>query len=248
MIPPIIHYVWVGPGRIPEAQQRYIAQWQAFHPAFSIRRWNESNSDLSSPYIAKALANRKWANASNLIRYHALYEHGGIYLDTDLQVIRPLDPLLAEDCFFGFQREADHADLVNNAIIGVRPRHWFIKKLIDRLTGTFDGTEKASLSAPTLLTQLLLEEGLVPRDTGEIQAVKGIRVFPREYFYPYDWEQHPSEMNITPRTYSIHHWTLSWDVPPERYFMQAVGELPGLFAKAVRWRAARLMSLGQPKS
>ena len=216
MIPKIIHYCWFGGGAIPEEYEEYIAGWETMHPGWEIKQWNEQNSPMDLPYIINALENSKWANVSNLVRFYALYNYGGIYLDTDIKVIKSLDTFLSESCFLGFETEKDGDGnfWVNNAVCGATKKHAFVKYCFKAIQEQYDGTEAANLSAPVIVTKILKEKwGL--KEYG-YQKLGDLQLFPLEFFYPikgfesYKTKKVTAETNIDSNTYTIHAWGRSW--------------------------------------
>lgn len=207
-IPKIIHYVWVG-GAISPEDKKYILGWRKLNKEYKFIFWDESNIDFTEPYIKKAYEERKWANVSNLVRLEAVYKYGGIYLDTDVELIKSLDILLNNKCFFGFQISKKIEDWVNNAVFGAVKKHWFIKDCIDRLKSEYDGLEQANYSSPRLITDVLIKNGL-NEYSKRGAMVKDVMVYPVEWFYPYDWEHEYDEKFIKSETMAIHHWRMRW--------------------------------------
>ena len=104
MIPKIIHYCWFGGNELPEESKRYIESWKRYCPDYQIIKWSEENFDVNSvPYTKEAYEEKKWAFITDYVRLKVLYESGGIYMDTDVEVIKPLDDLLTEPGFSGFE-------------------------------------------------------------------------------------------------------------------------------------------------
>ena len=208
MIEKKIHYCWFGPKKKPILVNRCIDSWKRFCPDWEIMVWNEDNTDMNLSYIEQAYNNRNFANVSNLVRLKAIASEGGIYLDTDIELLKNLEVFRQENCFFGFQDDT----LVNNAVMGATKRHPFIINLIDNFLTTFDGLERADLSSPNFVTNELGKLGLNPsvyaHDTKVVVA--GITIFPERYFYPYAWDEdfHPS--CIKNDTFAIHYWAKSW--------------------------------------
>lgn len=237
MIPRIIHYCWFGGGPMPEAHQRYVDGWKNHFQDYEIIRWDESNSPIHLPYMQKALAHRKWANLSNYTRLHALYEHGGIYLDTDIEVLKTFDELLTNECFVGFENnKIDWASCVNNAVMGAVPRHTFVSELKDQLLAHYDGVESANLSSPDLTTALLKKKGL---NSYKAQWIGNVHIYPKEYFYPYAWYEIYSSDCIMEQTYCIHHWQKSW--APECNHHMAISPGESSFTKRIVNRLKRLL-------
>jgi hypothetical protein len=209
MIPRILHYVWVGGRPLPEKARINIATWRRFCPDFEIRAWTDANVAFDQPYLARCRALGHWANASNFLRLEKLVEHGGVYLDVDIMMRRPLLPLLRDRCFLGFQVGARENDWVNNAVFGAEPGHWFAKLCRDRLLAEFDGSEPANHSSPRLVTRLLVELGLTASGA-DGTMVRDVRVHPHPVFYPYSWRQEFALESIRPETVTVHFWEKSW--------------------------------------
>ena len=204
-IPKHIHYCWFGRGEKPDLVQRCIESWKEKLPEYKIQCWSEDNSPTEHPYLAKALSEKKYANAANFTRLEVLKEHGGIYLDTDVQVLQSFDRFLNDSCFFGFE-STEH---VNTAVIGCVAHHPFITDLLFVLEQAFDGTEEANLSAPIVLTQVLNSRGVTEyRD--EPFTVDDVTLYPKRFFYPYCWNEEFHESCITDETYAIHFWSKLW--------------------------------------
>lgn len=214
MIPKIIHYCWFGESNIPELQLKYIEEWRNLHLDWEFMLWNEDNAPMHLPYLQKAQALGNWANMSNYVRFYALLKWGGIYLDTDIKLIKKLDFLLENECFFGFEDfDKDRNEFwVNNAIFGAIKNQNFIKVCHDELLKKYDGEEEANLSAPKLVTELLIQsKGLCEYKE---QILDGIKLYPIEYFYPIHYTKayklSDIENNIFPETIAVHVWARTW--------------------------------------
>lgn len=214
MIPKIIHYCWYGDSPIPKEYEGYIKEWKKLNPGYKIIRWDEKNSPINIPYIKKAISHKNWANVSNLIRFYALKEHGGIYMDTDMKLIKQLNPLLKNSCFFGFEEGADNSDIfwVNNAIIGSTARHKFITLCYNSILKEFDGTEAANLSAPQIVTKLLKKHYKLVKYG--FQKLEDITLYTKDVFYPIPWDSVKQtkayEKYISPATIAVHMWGRTW--------------------------------------
>jgi mannosyltransferase OCH1-like enzyme len=215
VIPRLLHYVWVGDRPLPAKVQINLETWLDANPGFELRAWTNENVQFDNPYLEKCRAQHHWANASNYIRLQKVLEHGGIYLDTDIMIIRSLAPMLRNKCFFGFQVEDEQKDRVNNAVFGAEPGHWFVEACRAHLLREFDGTEPANHSSPRMVTKLLCEQGLQAYDKRGAM-IKDIRIYPRPVFYPYSWAENFSLNAIRRETVTVHFWDKSWAPEKQR--------------------------------
>ena len=219
MIPKIIHYCWFGTKPIPKDYQGYIDGWKKLMPDYKIMLWNEENSPMHLPYLQSALKYKKWANLSNFVRIYALYHYGGIYMDTDMEVLKSLDDFRQYGSFLGLELGGKEGEnlVVNNAIFGAEQGHLFIKKCMDFYLKSFDGRDSALDSSPYLVTRLLKEAGM--HEYGH-QNVGGVELFPKEFFYPYHITENFSPECIKENTHTIHHWGYSWGKRPFSYRLE----------------------------
>jgi mannosyltransferase OCH1-like enzyme len=192
-------------------------------PDFEIREWNEDNFDVSIiPYTAEAYRQKKYAFVSDYARFWILYHYGGLYFDTDVEVIRPMDDVIERGCFMGFEVDPDgenspamyaprYAFAVNPGLgTGFPKDHHFLQRMMHLYaTLTFHHAEMnpwlKTIVAYT--TEILMEEGL--QSAKGIQQVGDITVYPHEYFAPINVIS--GKLHITPNTYTIHHYMGSWD-------------------------------------
>jgi mannosyltransferase OCH1-like enzyme len=187
-----------------------IDGWRRLNPDYQIILWNEDNIDFSFEFVQTAYATRAWNRVANFVRVWALLKHGGIYLDTDIELRRPLDDLLFNRCFAGFQLAQRHVDWVNNAVIGAEPGHWFIERLHRCFVDDLKGWQNVGSGAgPGLLTRMLTAHGLSSY-LEQPQQLQDVTLYPRRWFYPYSWMEGFSEDCVTSDTYAIHHWDHTW--------------------------------------
>lgn len=239
-IPKIIHYCWFGGGALPESAVRCIESWKRHCPDYEIREWNEKNSDLEScAYVREAYAAKKWAFVSDVIRLQALSEHGGIYMDTDVELLRPLDGFLQHDAFTGFETP----DTVMTGLLACRPGHELFRAFLATYDGAAflrpDGTPDVTPNVERL-TALCRKHGL--RTDNTRQTVQGLTVYPREYFSPGEYDS--PRCQVTEHTCAIHHFEGSWLSEEERLVLQLKrsysGRMPKKAAAALaRFRAAK---------
>lgn len=213
-IPKIIHYCWLGRNPKPESVLKCINSWKKYCPDYEIIEWNEDNLDISSHLFSKQAYDAKaWAFATDYFRLWVVYTHGGIYLDTDVQVIRSLDPLLANHAFMGFECEERIASGLG---FGAEAGSIFIREQMKMYDGLEfinpDGTLNRA-PAPEYSTKLAKSLGMT-NDTGKIQHVLDATIYPVEYFAPKDY--HTNILRLTRNTYSIHHFDATWHTQQEK--------------------------------
>lgn len=216
MIPKIIHYCWFGRGEKPELAKKCIASWRKSCPDFEIREWNEGNCDyLSIPFMAEAYAAKKYAFVSDVMRLIVLEQYGGVYFDTDVEVLRDISPLLDDEGFIGFEND----QFVNSGqVMAAKAHHPVIQAMIEEYKKLHftdaDGTA-TPVGCPRLNTDVMEQFGLIRN--GREQVVAGIHVYPADYFNPVD--STTGKLTKTENTYSIHWYSMSW--LPKRVQMKA---------------------------
>ena len=216
MIPKVIHYCWFGHNKLPPLAKECIASWRKFFPDYEIKEWNEDNFDVNGiPYTAQAYKHKKYAFVSDYARFKILYEHGGIYFDTDVEVIKPLNDIIATGTFFGLENERYFAC---NPGLGFasEPKLHLLKEMLDLYVNMQFATTSGELNKKTIVehfSEMLLLKGL--QQTPGIIEFEGASFYPAEYFCP-----KPSEfgkIHITENTRTIHHYAASWIGPKQRF-------------------------------
>lgn len=206
MIPKILHYCWFGRGEKPGKVQKCIASWKKYCPDYEIIEWNEDNFDIDKyPYAVYCLENKKYAFLSDFVRLVVTNENGGIYFDTDVELIRSPDALLQYDAFYGFETD----EFVNTGEgFGCVKGQQTVRKMLHmylELRSDENGAYPI-IGCPRMNTEALLSFGL--ERNGKEQTVGGAKVFPAEYFNPYD--DPTGRLNLTENTVSIHWYSKSW--------------------------------------
>lgn len=213
MIPKKIHYCWFGGKPFPKLEEKCIESWKRLCPGYEIVRWDESNSPLTdNRYVQQAYQVKKWAFVSDYVRLRVLAEHGGVYLDADVELLRSLDPYLDSEAFLGFESP----EKVATCVIGSVPRHGLVEELARSYSGRVFQRADGSLDETTnviYFTELL--GGLGLRRDGTEQAVGGVSVYPAEYFSPKDLET--GKLTVTANTVAIHHFHGSWMSARQRF-------------------------------
>ena len=209
MIPKKIHYCWFGRGQKPAMAEKCIASWRKFCPDYEIIEWNEDNFDLNSNgYARYCYDNKKWAFLSDYVRLAVVRAQGGIYFDTDVELVKPLDGLLDFGAFFGF--EVDTAVNTGQGF-GAEAGHPTVAAMAEEYLRLLPDTEGAYplTPCPALNTAALLPFGL--RLDGTRQSVAGAEILPVEYLNPYD--EPTGRLHKTKNTISIHWYSKSWISP-----------------------------------
>ena len=223
MIPKIIHYCWFGGNPLPESALKCINSWRKFFPDYEIKEWNEQNFDVNIiPYTAEAYQAKQYAFVSDYARFWILYHHGGLYFDTDVEVIKPMDDIIARGPFMGREAGAYIKSLCPTFVgeglavapglgIGVYPKHELYEELLSAYNGVPFYLPDGSLNTTTIVsytTKLLVDHGL-SNNNNKPERVFNVWIYPAEYFCPID-HTHCNKLEITQRTVSIHHYDCSW--------------------------------------
>ena len=217
-IPKTIHYCWFGGNPLPLMAKKCIASWKKYLPDYEIKQWNESNFDVNSiPYTQQAYKAKKYAFVSDYARFKIIYDEGGIYFDTDVEVIKPIDDIIANGPFMGCQNKFDanqptsHLGVAAGLGIGAYPGMTIYKSLIDlyhNLDFINDDGKPNLKTVVTYTTELLIKQGL--NNTDKVQDVDGIKIYPWDYFCPMS----PTLIiEKTNNSRTIHHFTASWETP-----------------------------------
>lgn len=208
MIPKIIHYCWFGGNDKLESVMKCIESWKKYLPDYEIMEWNESNFNIkkANQYVREAYDNKKWAFVTDYVRLIALYENGGIYFDTDVEVFKSFDSLLSEKAFFGFESK----DYLCTAVIACEKGNSFIKKFIDSYENRkfilSDGSFDTATTNVVSVTLMLLSKGLRPN--GKMQIVDDVTIYPQYYFSSNNLINVFHKYNH--RIFSYHHCQASW--------------------------------------
>lgn len=224
MIPKIIHYCWFGGSALGEEESRCIASWKKHLPDYEIKLWNESNWDVHCcDYVSEAYEAEKWAFVSDYARFDILYKYGGVYFDTDVELVGSIDDILSRGSFMGCEKDFDPLnevgplvapglgmaaipglDLYAEILASYNRSHFLMDD------GTFDQS-----TVVERVTGIMRDHGL--QSAPGIQSVSDIVVYPSEYFSPQDFVT--GVINITDNTRSIHHFKGSWLSESEQWII-----------------------------
>lgn len=213
MIPKTIHYCWFGHNSLPESAQKCISSWRKFFPDYEIKEWNEDNFDVNIiPYTKEAYEAKKYAFVSDYARFWILYRYGGLYFDTDVEVIKPMHDIIARGPFMGVEvpaKKGTTPQVAPGLGLGVTPGHNLYKILLDKYATLKFRKEDGSLNQKTIVaytSEILRDVGL--QSTEDIQQVSGVWIYPADYFNPLD--SLTGRLKITDNTRSIHWYMNSW--------------------------------------
>ena len=208
-IPKIIHYCWFGDNEPPKIVNDCISSWKQILPDFEIKKWDENNYDVKKiPFTKDAYKYRDFAFVSDYARHDILYEQGGVYLDTDVLLVKDITPLLEKGPFGGTNLAGKFA---SGLILAVEPGMPLIKELkeiYENSSYTFYHGQPNMVNCTLRETEVLVKHDFIVNRNGKVQEVAGLTIYPDEYFCAYN----PStgETNITENTYAIHQFTGTW--------------------------------------
>lgn len=207
MIPKVIHYCWFGKGELPPLAKKCLDSWRKYCSEYEIKMWNEDNFDLDAyPYVREAYDKRKFAFVTDVVRLHALYYEGGIYMDTDVEVLKPLDSFLLHHAFSGFEDE----QFVPTGIMASEKGGKWAKDNLAYYEGRHFLKEDGSMDLTTnvtTITNYMLPLGLKQNNTFQ-DFPDLITFYPKDYFCPKSYVD--GKIYMTDNTYTIHHFAGSW--------------------------------------
>ena len=207
MIPKIIHYCWFGRNPKPKLAEKCIRSWKRYCPDYEIIEWNEDNFDIESAplYVRQAYEARKWAFVTDYVRLWALTAYGGIYMDTDVEVVKPLDEFLVHHAFSGFE-DPQH---IQTGIMGCEKDNALFhlwREQYDTLSFVMDDGSYNLQTNVITITDYMIQHGI--RLDNSVQTICGCTFYPNDYFCPKDY--HSNQIITTARTHTIHHFAGSW--------------------------------------
>ncbi len=216
-IPHVIHYCWFGEKPLPDSAMKCIDSWKRFCPDFEIKRWDESNFDLNScAYVKEAYEAKKWAFVSDYARFWILYNHGGVYFDTDVELLKPIAPIIEKGAFMGVEIApgdfvGGNTDLIIGPGLGIACAKGepFLGEVLSYYQGIHFRSSDGSLNITTVgshVTNLMKAYGL--RNEDVFQTVCGINIFPKRFFNPMDLNSGRCELSED--TVSVHHYAATW--------------------------------------
>ena len=242
MIPKTIHYCWFGGRPKPPLAEKCLKSWKKVCPDWKIIEWNENNFDLSAAptYVRQAMDAGRWAFVTDYVRLCALVNQGGVYLDTDVELLKPLTPYLKHTAFAGFETP----DRVQTGLLACEAGFPLFREFLAYYDNAQFVRPGGSLNTTTnvkILTDLCLEMGLVCND--RLQTVAGLTIYPKEVFCPVEFETRL--LRKTRKTVCIHWFSGSWQTQQEQEYLQKEARRLTLERRSARRVAIGTRLLGQ---
>lgn len=208
MIPKIIHYCWFGKNPLDDMAKKCMESWRKFCPDYEIKEWNEENFDINSNrYVKEAYEAKKWAFVSDYVRLYALKNFGGIYMDTDVELLKNLDEFLQLSAFTGFEQ----TESMFTALVGCEKNSEIFSHLLSYYDGRsfFLPNGQMDLTTNTVIVTNMLQNKYNLLPNNQYQEIPGVvALFPKDYFCPKSYET--GEIHLTENTVCIHHFNSSW--------------------------------------
>ena len=224
MIPKVIHYCWFGRNPLPPLAIKCIKSWKKYLPDYEIKEWNEDNFDVNIiPYTKEAYAAKKYAFVSDYARFWILYKYGGLYFDTDVEIIKPMDDIIARGPFMGCENEVKDNEATALAVapglgLGVNPGLGLYKEMLDLYEMLHFVMPDGAFNFKTVVlytSEVLYKHGL--KNVNTIQNCADVWVYPKEYFCPISYADGKKEFTVN--TYAIHHYAGTWQASRVRNFL-----------------------------
>lgn len=245
MIPKIIHYVWVGDKKKPEFVQKCIESWKKFCPDYEIVEWNnEKFEQIKNTYSQQAFENKKWAFVSDYIRLYALYNYGGIYLDTDVEITQNIDKFLTHDFVSCFELYENNYSPICSAFMGAKMNSNIIKDLLNYYeVNTFETQKGLDITPNTAhITEYFVKNFNVQRPfdgTKVLQLCDNCMIYPYHYFCVNDYNK---------ENYAIHHFNGSWLDSYRRRNLLKIGNIQFARLKYIKGKDRSILPLTPKES
>lgn len=191
LVPKTFQQIWLGPAPLPDEFRRYADTWRKHHPTWAVNLWTADLLTTRYPELIKKC--ERLSNAANIYRYELLRNHGGVYIDTDFECRKSIEPLInGEELFTAHQVDNPRdPSYLNNAFFGCTAGHPALRALVDGIPAAFDASARLNCGPP-YFTSVMRQ--FLPR------------IFPRRYFYPYAWDELERKNEPFPEAYAVHHW------------------------------------------
>lgn len=248
MIPKIIHYCWFGENPLPALAIKCIDSWRKYFPDYEIVEWNEENFDINAcAYVKEAYQAKKWAFVSDYARFKILYEQGGIYFDTDVEVIKSMEELVNRGPFMGCEKTLSYVGRSSNVGLAANPGLGLAansglaiyKEMLEDYDKSHfintDGTYNYK-TVVNRMTEILKKDGFIEKEA--VQIIKGVYIYPSDYFCPLDYLT--GELDLTDNTHSIHWYDASWQDDRMRIRRKRTTRIMNMFSGDVGKRLGKL--------
>lgn len=235
-----IHYCWFGGNPLPESAKKCINSWKKYCPGFEIVEWNEKNFDVNvCAYTREAYQAKKWAFVSDYARFKILYLEGGLYFDTDVEMIKPIDDIISKGAFMG----CEAFDIAPGLGLYAPPQLSIYKEFLEhyeqqhfiRKDGLYDLKTVGSR-----VTKILCQYGYDIDRINETQTIRELKIYPSDFFCPIDYSTR--NLCITKNTRTIHHYDGSWYNERERYWSELKLKMNKYLPTKISARAAFIIS------
>jgi hypothetical protein len=233
MIPKTIHYCWFGGKAKPHSVIRCIESWKKICPEYKIKEWNERNFDVNiTPYTRDAYKTGRYVFVSDYARFYVLYQEGGVYFDTDVEIIRNISPLIECGAFVGWEKpDSCGSHHVAPGLGLAAPKgHSFCKEVLNRFEQIpffLEDGRRNSYGMMPLMTDLMKEKGL--QMNGCLQAFDNLTIYPADFLCPMD--SLTGKVTLTKNTYTIHHYDMSWLPRSTRWRVKVMRTIRGLLKR-----------------
>lgn len=219
MIPKKIHYCWFGGNPLPELALKCIESWKKYLPDYEIIEWNEQNYDVHKiPYISQAYNAKKYAFVSDYARFDILYQYGGLYVDTDVELIKNLEPIIEKGAFIGIEKGSKPL-LATGLGIASPAASDIYREILDSYQNENFLNQDGSFNLKTVVVRvsdIFKQYGFVEKD--EMQYIADTTIYPSEYFCPKDFKT--GDIIKSDNTYTIHHYDSSWFSVVDKKFVE----------------------------
>lgn len=205
-VPKVIHYFWFSGDPFPEKVRKCLDSWKKFCPDYEIKEWNLNNYSTDNEFCKQALKNKDWAFASDFGRCDVLYRYGGIYLDTDVELVKNIDDLLCDDGFMCFESKAG---IDPGSGMGAICGHHILEEIRNKYYNLSYINDDGTINHPSIIriyTDVLESYGLILN--AEYQKVDGLAIYPPLVMSPYSYMT--GRLQTYDKTYAIHHWVSAW--------------------------------------
>lgn len=243
-----IHYCWFGGNKLPENAIKCINSWKKYCPNFEIKEWNEKNFDIHScKYVEQAYDSKKWAFVSDYARFWILYNHGGVYFDTDVELIKPIDSIVENGPFMGYEAfcpieflNPKKEYLIAPGLgLGADKHMTFYKEILEQYEADSFIKDDGSFNTTTVVdrvSKILLYNNIIL--DGKLSKQRGITLYPEDYFCPLNYAN--GKMKITCNTISIHHYDSTWISSKDKLKMSIRRMLPAKVVSFILSTKSRL--------